>query len=208
MFGLIDQEANLITAIDFVNREYEKWYNSFLTYATGTAYEGVARDRVDEIIQGIATGRNSAFPFYYEDMAGYGENVSTRTYTVDDEYQKEYALDSQHNITTPSNRAVYVYLNDVLLTLDSDYTFSTTDDTINITATLAEGDTILIKDYADTTGSYIPPTPTKLGIYPKYKPEAISDDTYITTTDVIRRHDGSYIKAYGCLLYTSPSPRD
>ena len=66
VFGLIDQEANLITAIDFVNREYEKWYNSFLTYATGTAYEGVARDRVDEIIQGIATGRNSAFPFYYD----------------------------------------------------------------------------------------------------------------------------------------------
>ena len=102
MFGLIDQEANLITAIDFVNREYEKWYNSFLTYATGTAYEGVARDRVDEIIQGIATGRNSAFPFYYEDMAGYGENVSTRTYTVPDADQTEYALDSQHNITTPS----------------------------------------------------------------------------------------------------------
>ena len=97
-------------------------------------------------------------------MAGYGENVSTRTYTVPDADQTEYALDSQHNITTPSNRAVYVYLNDVLLTLDSDYTFSTTDDTINITKTLATGDKIVIKDYADTTASYIPPTPTKLGI--------------------------------------------
>ena len=196
IFGLIDQQTNVFTAIDYVNREYEKWYSSFLTYATGTAYEGVARDRLDEIIEGISNGRNSSFPFYYEDMVGHGKNVSSRTYTVADSDQTEYALDSQHNITTPSNRAVYVYLNDVQLLLGSDYTFSTTDDSVNITATLAEGDTVLIKDYGDTTGSYVPPTPTKLGMYPKYKPEIISDDTYITTINVIRKHDGSFIKAY------------
>ena len=33
-------------------------------------------------------------------------------------------------------------------------------------------------------------------MYPKYKPEIISDDTYVTTTNVIRKHDGSFIKAY------------
>jgi hypothetical protein len=79
----------------------------------------------------------------------------------------------------------------------TDYTFSTTDDSINITATLAIGDTIVIKDYADTTGSYIPPTPTKLGMYPKFKPESFTDNTYTTSQTVIRRHDGSIIKAYG-----------
>ena len=62
---------------------------------------------------------------------------------------------------------------------------------------LTEGDKIVIKDYPDPTGSYIPPTPTKLGIYPKYKPEIFTDNTYITSTSVIRRHDGSIIKAYG-----------
>ena len=196
IFGLIDQETNVFTAIDYVNQEYEKWYNSFLTYATGSAYEGVPRDRVDEIIQGISSGRNSTFPFYYEDMVGHGENVSTRSYTVADSDQTEYALDTQHDITTPSNRAVYVYLNDVQLLLGSDYTFSTTDDSVNISASLAEGDKILIKDYSDTIGSYVPPTPTKLGMYPKYKPEIISDDTYLTTTNVIRKHDGSFIKAF------------
>ena len=197
VFGLIDQNANVITAIDYVNQEYEKWYNSFLTHVTGTAYEGIARDRVDEIISSISQGRNSTFPFFYEDMAGWGENVSTRTYTVPDADQTEYAIDSQHDITTPSNRAVYVYLNNVQLLLGTDYTFSTDDDSINISATLAEGDTIVIKDYEDTTGSYIPPTPTKLGMYPKFKPESFTDDTYITSQTVIRRHDGSIIKAYG-----------
>ena len=39
IFNLIDQTANIPMAIDFVEREYENWYNAFLTHATGTAYE-------------------------------------------------------------------------------------------------------------------------------------------------------------------------
>ena len=197
IFSLIDQESNAITAIDYANREYEKWYNAFLTHATGTAYEGVAADRVDEIIPLISAGKDSSFPFYYEDMIGYGENVSTRNYTVQGSSQTAYALDSQHDITTPSNRAVYVYLNGVQLLLDTDYTFSTTDDSVNISKALAEGDTVVIKDYTDTTGSYFPPSPTKLGMYPKFTPEKFTDTTFITDTEVIRKHDGSIIKAYG-----------
>ena len=197
IFGLIDQESNVIASIDYVNQEYEKWYNAFLTHATGTAYEGVAADRVDEIISAITPGRNSTFPFYYEDMIGWGENVSTRTYTVQGSSETEYALDSQHNLTTLSNRAVYVYLNDVQLVHGTDYTFSSVDDSVSISATLTAGDIIKIKDYENTIGSYMPPSPTKLGMYPKFKPETFSDDTYITTTTVIRKHDGSIIKAYG-----------
>ena len=197
MFGLIDQESNVISAIDHSNHEYEKWYDAFLTHATGTAYEGIASDRVDEIVLAITQGKNSSFPFYYEDMIGWGENVSTRTYTVQGTLQNEYALDSQHSITSLSNRAVYVYVNDVQLVRGTDYTFSTTDDTVSITATLAIGDIVKINDYADTTGSYMPPSPTKLGMYPKFKPELFTDDTYITSTSVIRKHDGSIVKAYG-----------
>ena len=100
VFGLIDQDANVISAMDYASQEYEKWYNAFLTHATGTAYEGVAADRVDEIVSSITRGRNSTFPFFYEDMIGWGENVSTRTYTVQGESQTDYALDSQHDITT------------------------------------------------------------------------------------------------------------
>ena len=82
VFGLIDQETNVLSAIDYCNLEYEKWYNSFLTKAVGTAYEGVVADRVDEIIEAISQGKNNTFPFYYDDMIGYGENVSVRSYTV------------------------------------------------------------------------------------------------------------------------------
>ena len=197
IFNLIDQNANLSTSIDYVEQEYEKWYNAFLTHATGTAYEGIAADRVDEIIAAITPGRNSTFPFFYEDMLGWGENVSTRSYTVAGSSQTDYALDKQQDITTLSNRAVYVYLNDVQLLLGTDYTFSTTDDSVSISKTLVEGDKIVIKDYGDTTGSYMPPSPSKLGMYPKFTPETFTDTTYITDTEVIRKHDGSIIKAYG-----------
>ena len=197
VFNIIDQDANTITAIDYANREYEKWYNAFLTHAMATAYEGVAADRVDEIITAITPGRNSSFPFYYEDMIGWGENVATRSYTVMGASQTEYALDSQHSITTTSNRAVYVYLNGVQLLLGTDYNFSTVDDSVLISKALVEGDTVVIKDYEDTTGSYMPPSPTKLGMYPKYTPETFTDTTFLTDTTVIRKHDGSIIKAYG-----------
>ena len=197
VFNIIDQQANFATATDYVNQEYEKWYNAFLTHATGTAYEGVAADRVNEIISAITPGRNSTFPFYYEDMVGWGENASTRSYTVMGSSQTDYALDSQHDITILSNRAVYVYLNGVQLLLGTDYTFSTTDDSVSISKALVEGDKIVIKDYTDTTGSYMPPSPTKLGMYPKFTPETFTDTTYITDTAVIRKHDGSIIKAYG-----------
>ena len=43
----------------------------------------------------------------------------------------------------------------------------------------------------------MPPSPTKLGMYPKFTPEAFTDDTYLTSQTMIRRHDGSFIKAYG-----------
>ena len=38
LFGLIDQQANVIRSIEYVNQQYELWYNSFLTKALGTTY--------------------------------------------------------------------------------------------------------------------------------------------------------------------------
>jgi len=197
VFNLIDKEANLINAMNYCAIEYEKFYNSFLTYTMDSPYEGVAADRVDEILGAINQDRTASFPFFYDDMIGHGEAKTLRTFTVADANDTDYAIDSQFSSTTLSNRAVYVYVNDVQLVLDHDYMFSTTDDTISISKTLAVGDIIKIYDYSNTTGSFIPPTPSKLGIYPKTKPEKVTDDTYITNTDVIVKHDGSRIKAYG-----------
>ena len=197
MFLLIDKNANLISSIDYVASEYQKFKENFLNYQVGTAFEGNVADRVDEIIESLARDKNNSFPFFYEDMIGHGENVSVRNYTVEDVSETQYPIDSQFDVTITSNRAVYVYLNDSQLVLGADYSFSTDTDNVNITATLNVGDKITIKDFSNTEGSYVPVTPTKLGIYPKFKPELIVDDSYVTPQSVIVGHDGSRIKAFG-----------
>ena len=197
LFSLIDTPSNFISALDYCSSSYQKFKESILNYQVGTDYDGTISQRLDEIIEKLKENKNNTFPFFYEDMMGYGENVSVRTYTVQDSSEVDYAIDSQFDVTSLSNRAVYVYLNDTQLVRDHDFTFDTTDDSINITTTLAVGDKIVIKDYADTTASFVPPTPTKMGMYPKYKPELVSDNTYTTTKNVIIGHDGSRTIAYG-----------
>ena len=197
VFTLIDKDANAIYALDYANLEYQKFKESFINETSGKSFEGDAREFVDQIIEKIVEDKSSSFPFFYEDMVGHGKNVTTRTYTVQDSSEVEYAIDSKQDMTTVSNRAVYVYLNNVQQVLGTDYTFSTTDDSITMSATIAVGDIILIKDYPDTAGSFIPPTPTKLGLYPKFKPESVTDNTYRTSKTVIVGHDGSRTIAFG-----------
>ena len=197
VFGLIDRDANVISSIEYASGEYQKFKEDFLTASFGKNYTGNTREFVDQILENLASDKKSNFPFYYEDMVGFGSNVSTRTYTVMDASEVEYAIDSVHSMTALSNRSVYVYHNDVQLVHGTDYTFSTTDDSITFVKTLVAGDTIVIKDFADTTGSFIPPTPTKLGLYPKFKPESVTDNTYLTSQTVIVGHDGSRVVAYG-----------
>ena len=122
MFNLIDKDANLPVALDFCELEYQRFKENFLTQATGTTYEGDVAGRVDEILSTLAKDKNNTFPFYYDDMVGFGEQRTLRTMTVQDSSQTEYAIDSQFSTTTLSNRAVYVYKNDVQLLLGSEYT--------------------------------------------------------------------------------------
>ena len=59
------------------------------------------------------------------------------------------------------------------------------------------GDQIVINEYNQTYGSYVPNTPSKLGLYPVTIPEVVYDETYVVPTYFIVGHDGSYTKLYG-----------
>ena len=197
IFLLIDQNANAIKSIEYCNNEYQRFKETFLVNTQGTAHEGLISDRVNEIIKNTSNNKNASFPFYYDDMIGHGEKLTVRNYTVQDPEELEYAIDSQFDTTVPSTRAVYVYLNDQILILGYDYIFNTESDGVTITKALNTGDKITIKDYENTAGSFVPPTPTKLGMYPKFKPEKIIDNTYRTPVEVIVGHDGSRTIAFG-----------
>ena len=80
-----------------------------------------------------------------------------------------YALNAIYDITEPSVKAVTVYIDDEQLVFGQDYTFNT-DGFCEITKELTAGQVITINEYETTDGSYVPPTPTKLGLYPKFAP--------------------------------------
>ena len=89
--------------------------------------------------------------------------------------------------------------NNVQLIKGTDYIFDQTRPAIIISNdVLLEVDyRITVVEYYNTDGSYIPETPTKLGLYPKFRPEIVEDNTYRTTINVIIGHDGSKTPAFG-----------
>ena len=62
---------------------------------------------------------------------------------------------------------------------------------------IAVGDVIEIREYKSTNGFHVPQTPTKLGLYPAYRPKIIQEGYSGNTNNVIRGHDGSLTVAYG-----------
>jgi hypothetical protein len=83
------------------------------------------------------------------------------------------------------------------LVKEQDYTISPTAPSLTVTLDLLPGDQITVKEFNQTYGSYVPNTPTKMGLYPSFVPEVILDSNYTIPTYFIRGHDGSYNQLYG-----------
>ena len=199
MTFLNDPMVNFVNGIDLAKKEYTRFKNKFISLCSnlsGLNYNDPIAG-VDAILQNINSVKNSSFPWYYSDMVPQGGNYTTITYTVLNARQTNYEIDNIFDITQLSNRAVLIWYNGTQLVLGRDYVFSDTIPAVIFSIDLLVGDTILIRDYFDTDGNFIPETPTKLGLYPKSEPLIFEDTTYQTPTDVIRGHDGSLMPAFG-----------
>ena len=200
---LLDNEANFIEALRFAQREYSKFKNKFLELAmTLVGIDPLdPASSVDLILSEINKIKNSSFPWYYSDMVPYGPLktiVNDVGYTVFNPLTREYEITNVFDNNNLSNKAVLVYLNDTQLIFDRDYTFNTDRPAITIldTVTLEIDDVIKIVEYSNTDGNYIPETPSKLGLYPKFIPNIFVDDTYVTPISVVKGHDGSITPAF------------
>jgi len=198
---LLDPQANFIDAVKLAQREYIKFKNKFLELSASLS--GIDPDdpvaSVDLILAQINLNKTPSSPWFYSDMVPYGTLKNTITYTVFDPLVMSYEITSVFSSVTLSNRAVLVYLNDQQLILGIDYTFDTDRPAItfnDLSIALEIDDVITIVEYSNTDGSFVPETPSKLGTYPKFKPELVSDDTYRTTINVVRGHDGSITPAF------------
>ena len=220
---LLDKDINFVKGIEYAQKEYSKFKNKFLEIAVTTDIIDT-RDiptSVDAIMQVINRVKNSKFPWYYSDMVPYGSNKSVLKYIVLNPQLRRYELENIFNDTVLSNRAVIVYYytlkkdnygnivrdnnNEPVvlarrqLTKDQEFVFEQDRPAIRLLDDTAQlyNDMIVIDDYIDTDGSYIPETPSKLGLYPKFEPRIYVDDTYLTPTTVIQGHDGSITPAFG-----------
>jgi len=193
---ICNKETNIINSIRFAANEYNKFRNNFLTLAIDLPYDnGDPIEFVDTILSSITKSKTLKSPFVDSDMIGSGA-FSAIKYTVEDTGINTFALSEKFDLDTISNKAVYVYINGTQGLVNKDYTFDSTFGFVRILTELFEGDVIEIKEYFTTSFNFIPPTPTKMGLYKKYIPKIFTDDTYIEPTRVIQGHDGSITIAF------------
>ena len=193
MHSILENDNNLIKSLRYAKKEYSKFKRRFLETAESLGFEGSVRKHVDEILVSINKDKNNQMPFYFSDMLPYGTSLTT-SITIEDEDANFYALNNDFNLDNLSTQAVTVYLNGIQLLHGNDYVFE--NGFINITKEKSFGDVIEINQFDNTNGSYIPPTPTKLGLYPLYVPEKYTDTTYGNPVSLIIGHDGSIVRAY------------
>lgn len=205
----VDKQMNLVEGIRLAQREYTRIKNKVLELSTQIQIDpNDISATLDTIMAQINGVKNISFPWYYSDMLPWGQNkTELPPYTVLDPRIRSYELSGIFDDTALSNRAVLVYLtrtqNNVttktILAKDRDYSFSKVNPTIVISDSfeLFFDDVITIVEYHNTDGNYVPETPTKLGLYPKFVPEILLDNTYVTPRQVIQGHDGSLTPVFG-----------
>ena len=220
---LLDKNINFIKSIEYAQKEYTKFKNKFLELAltSGLVDTNDIPTSVDNLLAEINRVKNSKFPWYYSDMVPYGSNIQPLApYQILNPEIRQYEIVTIFNDTELSDRAVSVYyavtkkdaygelvldrknqpiiVETYSLVKGQDYYFNQDRPAVTLTDNVAliYNDLIVIKDYISTNGSYIPETPTKLGLHPKFTPSIYTDNTYVTPILVIQGHDGSITPAF------------
>ena len=193
-YHITNKNNNIVKAIRFSMREYSKFKRNFIQTATDFSFDGSTKEHVDAIISEINKDKTKSMPFYFSDMLPIGPSRRLE-YTVLDPRNPFYALSEPFEPNELSEKAVQVYLNGSLLLLDRDYSFDPEGFGL-LVAGQQENDLVEIYEWSSTDGSFIPPTPTKLGLYPAYEPTIFVDDTHQQGVLSIQGHDGSIVRAF------------
>ena len=197
-------DHNLILSLQYNSQQYITFKGLLVDTVNNTAYDTYTTpaNALDDALEQMSSSKLESGPFFWSDMipskAAYITNVYRFANALD---VSIYPLSQVYNFETANYNGVLVYLtrNNIITQLITgvDYTVSTTAPTLTIETDLLPNDLITIKQYNQTYGSYVPNTPTKLGLYPAFIPSVILDANYTQPTYFIKGHDGSYNKLYG-----------
>ena len=186
------KEYNIFASLQYNAREYQKFKNLMLNEVTNLTlqYETPAEILV-EALANITAGRLESSPFYWSDMLPAGSVYIQNAYTVTLITTNVFDTVQVYDYTSANYLGLLVYKGDVLLTRDIDYVVATDGPRITMLTPLAVGNVITVQEFSATYGSFVPNTPTKLGMYPAYLPEISEIKTTTGTSSVIIGHDGS-----------------
>jgi hypothetical protein len=178
IYHITNKDFNIVKAIRSSKREYSRFKRIFFETAENLGYDGPIKNHVDLLMKEINKDKVKSQPFYFSDMLAFG-NETARAYQVLESGEQFYPLVKNFNLSELSDSSVLVYLNGNQLIYKKHYDFIN-EGFVRIFADHQEDDVIEIFEFSSTNGSFIPPTPTKLGFYPKFEPEIVIDDTYKT----------------------------
>ena len=197
LYHLAKPDINVIKSLVQAQEDYATFKRTFLITAGNTGVEMDARRHVDLILETMLKDKPKTSSYYLSDMFGYTGSTRLEYLVEDGRFQRIFSISRSFSLNTLSNKAVYVYRNGEQLIEGVDYIFGNDDVFFNIIGELNDDDVVEVYEYENTDGCFCPPTPTKLGLYPKFKPRKFVDDTYLEPREVIQGHDGSITLAYG-----------
>ena len=192
-------DYNIFASLQYNSREYIKFKAQMLdaVLAQNNIAFRTTADILNQALADITLGKVESQPFYWSDMIPQGVTTYSNTYTVGLTTRPTFDTVQVYNYTSANYLGLCVYINNVILTRDKDYVVATDGPRLTISVTLAIGDTVTINEYNATYGSFIPNTPSKMGLYPKWEPEIITLVTSNGTGEFIIGHDGSETPVFG-----------
>ena len=204
---LVDQELNIIQAVEFAQKEYTKFKNKFIDMTARLQIDPMdIAGSVDLVLKAMMAGKSPSSPWYDSDMLPYSNKFRKITkLPILNTRQRTYLIPNAFDLSSLSRQAVLIYLKDtatresrqLLVGVDFDFSRETSSIIISANVDLTYTGELHIMEYSTTVENYIPETPTKLGMYPKYIPRIYVDNTYREPTLVIEGHDGSITPAFG-----------
>lgn len=200
----------IFDALLFNSREYIKYKSLLIATVNSIAFDQTfnGANVLDEAIDQITAAKSQEQPFFWSDMLPVKAPVTVNSYVFNNYLdQAIFPLTRTYDFASANYYGLLIYvarpnnatgiITTKLLVKDVDYTVNADAPNVTVTYDLQINDIVTVKEYSQSYGSYVPNTPTKLGLYPSFIPEVVYDDTFVTPTWFIRGHDGSYTKLYG-----------
>ena len=168
---LTSKDVNFETAMRYGMEEYTRFKTKFLDNINKLDIDlRNPSEAVDTIISHMAGTKTDTFPFFYTDMIAWGSQKNVVYHQIDDTKQKEFEFTTEYKENTVGDQSVLVYIKRnyefILLVNEQDYTILTDKIAIQLSKNYVTlvGDELQIVEYNNTNGSFVPPTPTKMGL--------------------------------------------